>query len=192
MNTTAYDRETRNADPRQPVVVGQDGVLPIVPLHVGWLDPKGERRRQMLYTSTLRLSRAPMYRTIGYAPPVPDGGVSVRYSSMFAMQRAAGALTRKCYTNWALLVTSVDRDAMVNTATLTATAHKLVANPITRVRQTPMPATLHMRKGFMENARLSHDKMASRALMDMVMDAMLSGDDIDHGNGWFACLSDPL
>jgi len=28
--------------------------------------------------------------------------------------------------------------------------------------------------------------------MDMVMDVMLSGEDIDHGNGWFACLGDPL
>ena len=192
MNTTTYTNEHHNTAHQAPVVASQGVNLPILPMHVGWVDPMNERRRQVLYTTTLRLSRAPMYQNLGYAPPTPPGCAPVRYSSMFAMQMAAAALTKRCHTNWALLVTSVDRDATVNTATLTATAHKLIASPITRVRQTPMPATLHMRKGFMENALLMRDKMASRALMDMVMDALLSGEDIDHGNGWFACLRDPL
>lgn len=192
MNTSTYGKDHHNTCPRAPVVAGQAAGPDILPVQIGWVDASGVRRTRVLYASVLRLSRAPMYSGLGYVPPTPPGGVSTRYSSMFAMQLAAGALTRQCHTNWALLVTSVDRDAMVNTASVTATAHKLIASPITRVRQTPLPATLHMRKGFMESAQLAHDKMASRALMDMVMDALLSGEEVDHGNGWFAHVGDPL
>lgn len=190
MSSTTYGQDQVNTTQRAPVELSVGSAPPVLPVHVGWLDAAGEHRRQVLSTVTLRLSRAPMYKDFGYVPARSLNGATTRYSTMFAIQMAAAALVAQSPDNWALLVTSADPHALVNTRTLTATAHKLIVSPITRVRQAPRPATLFMRKGFMESARLGDGKMAGRALMDMVMDALLSGDDIDYGNGWFARVGD--
>ena len=192
MNSAAYGTTAHNntSDVRLPPSI--DLHPPILPVKVGWVDPHNIKRVRTLYAATLRLTRPPMYRTLGYMLSYPDGRAPARLSTMSAMQMTAGALVRRSDIDWAMLVTSDDRDTPISTTSVTATAHKLIARMTTRVRQVPSPATLHMRSTFFTYAHLSLDRMASRAFMDMVMDAVLYGQDVDHGNGWFAIVGDPV